>query len=434
MEFPFKKTTSIRFGHLSLEEILLFFLWPFASLIFALRQFRSPKAMTFFWLFCIYFGFAFIVPENVPGSPDSARYAARLQTLHAEPISFNQLTDMLYSGQGRVDIYEKGKLDIYEPIVTWSVSIFTGDARFLFAVFATVFGYFYTQNLWIIFSMIKTEISWIILLMILTYAMTNPIWEINGVRMWTAAHIFLYGSLRYILFEEKKGLIWAGISILVHYSFLFPFTLLVIYLFLPVNLTFLFIFYVIASFFVDANLSSIRQVLFFLPDVYHSKVNDYTTEVSSVIRTSAYNSQSWHIKFAGLSLKWVLNLWIFAAYWFRNYWIEQSSDLKRLFSYALFIGGFAHLASSLISGGRFLTISRGLFFAFFILFVHNHFQFLKKLKILKYISFPLLLFYVLFKFRLGFDYMGFSTIFGNPIFTYFFNEQTRLIDFVKQLF
>jgi len=54
--------------------------------------------------------------------------------------------------------------------------------------------------------------------------------------------------------------------------------------------------------------------------------------------------------------------------------------------------------------------------------------------LLKYITFPFLLFNIIFSIRVGFDYIGILTILGNPITAILGFEQTPLIQFIKHLF
>ena len=119
--------------------LVFFLIWPFGALIRALRHFRAPQTKTIIWLFCIFFGFVFVIPENVPGAADSARYARQLIEAHNQPLSWSYFLSMLYA--------EGGFVDIYQPFVTWLVAIFTDNPRILMAIFGAVFGFFYAQNL-----------------------------------------------------------------------------------------------------------------------------------------------------------------------------------------------------------------------------------------------------------------------------------------------
>ena len=47
-------------------------------------------------------------------------------------------------------------------------------------------------------------------------------WKISGFRMWTAAHIFFFGASQYFLDNKKSGILIAAVSVLFHFSYMFP--------------------------------------------------------------------------------------------------------------------------------------------------------------------------------------------------------------------
>ena len=148
--------------------ILLTIIWPFAALFIAIRKFRLPYARTLFFLFCVYFGYTFIIPENSEGAPDSARYAEWFTEIHSKSIAsqslVNELVEEIISG-----------VDFYQPIVTVLVSRFTGNPQVLFMVFAFVFGYFLSRNIWIVLDRIKIKVGFSLFVFILTFALINQI-------------------------------------------------------------------------------------------------------------------------------------------------------------------------------------------------------------------------------------------------------------------
>jgi len=412
---------------ISFDRLFFFSIWPFGALVNALRNFRQPYAKTVFWIFCIYYGFVFINADPFgKGGADSARYLKQFWELHDKPLSFEILLSMFYNPK-------YGLTDIFQPIVTWLVSIFTDNQHILFAVFAAIFGYFWTQNLWIVFSRIHERISIIILLFMTGYALINPIWNINGVRMWTAAQIFIYGALVYLLDNKKKGLIWVAASVLVHFSFMFPAALFFVFLFLPNNLWVLFAFFVAASFIREINLKAVRDLLLFLPDIFQPKVESYTNPEYAKNVFTAQTELAWHVKLADLAERIFLYTWVVITFFKKKIWYRTFPDLKQLFGLALFMGGFAQIASLIPSGGRFGIISKALFYAVFLIII-SYIKFNKIIEFLKLMTIPLLVFIIVFSIRVGLDFIGILTFFGNPFIAVFIDEQTPLIYFVKQLF
>lgn len=211
-------------------------LWPFGALVSALRRLGMPGTKTVICLFCLYFGFVFIYGDPYRDqTTDSARYARELIDAHAHPLPLDQLVTLLY--KPKTDL-----VDIYQPLLTWIVSLFTGDPRVLFALYAGIFGLFWAQNIWLVHSRIGPITGWFLFLFLGAFAMINPVWNINGVRMWTAGQIYIFGILLWFFEGKKAGLLWSSLSILVHFSFSFPVVLFFIYFLLPGNLFLWFLF------------------------------------------------------------------------------------------------------------------------------------------------------------------------------------------------
>lgn len=407
----------------------LLLLWPFGAMVRAFANFRSPHAKNVVWLFCVFFGFVFVYADPFGmGGADSARYARNLIDLHQDWYSFDYLSTMFYSDEGTVDLYE--------PLVTWIVAFFTGNPRWLFTVFAAVFGWFYVQNLWMVFDKIdkRKKIDFVLLLFMVAFALVNPIWNINGVRMWTAAQVFIFGAFKYILDKDKKGIIWILTSILFHFSFFVPAAIFLIYLFVPKNTTMIWLLVFFASSLVrELDLSAVRNAMTFLPDFLQPRVTSYVGEqyVEKVLESK--DNFGWHVKFAEMSGRYILYAWILIVYLKGKEWLKLHPSVNRLFLLGLFLGTFAQILSNIPSGGRYMTLVSMIFYAVFVLFVSDN-RMDSKVYLYKYITMPFILFMVIFKIRIGFDNIGISAFFSNPLLALFVEDSTPVIDFVKKIF
>jgi len=406
----------------ALPVTLLFLVWPFALLLTSLKSFNAPGAKKGFILFCAYFGFVFVISKDLGGA-DSARYARMLSDMHQLTPSFENLWASLYS-------YETSYVDIYQPLLTWIVSLFTANPHYLFAIFALVFGYFYANNLWIILDRLKGRINAINFIFILAFMLIIPIWYINGVRMYTAAQIFIYGALLFLYEDNRKGLIWAAGSILVHFSFLFPVALLLIYILLPKKLPLYLVFFIVTIFVSEVNLFTVRSNLSFLPEIFQDRVNSYTNDDYAYGIEKVAKEVVWYVSYSGIALKISLySLLIFTIINSRRF-IKKDKNLFFLLCFTLFFYGWANLAALVPSGGRFLSVANMLSVAT-LLFYYSKYRLNLPLKIVRIVTLPLIIFYCIFSIRVGFDFMGISTFIGNPIFALIFEDNTPLIEFVK---
>ena len=414
---------------ISQDRLLLFLLWPFAALIAALKNFRQPQARNIFWLFCVFFGFVFIYEDPALGKfgADSARYAAELIELHnaEEPLSFGMLLKSFYNPNSQ-------EVDIYQALVTWFVSVFTDDPRVLFAFFAGIFGFFYSRNLWMVFDRVKRPVTVLIFLFMIYLALINPIWNINGVRMWTAAQVFIYGVLIYLLQSDKKGLYWVAASVLFHFSFMLPAGIFFVWIFLPRNINIYLVLYFITAFFYEINLLEARNLLSFLPPLFQPRVEGYTNEAYAEVLQAAKQVSAFHVKTAGLLTNWVMYGWILILFVKHREWKIFMPQTNNLFSLALLLGAFANIASGVPSGARYQVLSGFLFVVIIIILISHPKEFIYFPR-LSLLTIPLLAYIVIFKIRMGLDYTGILTFVGNPIFAIFVENRIPLIDFIKRI-
>lgn len=413
---------------ITIRNLLLFLFWPFGSLVYALKRYDKSGSKALFWLFCLYFGFVFVFEDPDLGKfgRDSAGYAYELREMHENHIPFGALIKSFYNEKDLV-------LDVYQPFLTWLISLISGDPRILFAVFAGIFGFFFMNNLWIIFNMIQGKVGLVLILLLATYAFINPIWNINGVRMYTAAQVFLYGNLRYFLLDDKKGIIWSISSIFIHFSFLFPAIILLVWFIVPKAGLLFFIVYLLTAFIVEIRPVQARIAVALLPDILQARVLGYTSDAFAEMYSKAQSTLNWYVILEQKLSNFIVYLWVISIYVRRQIWIKYRPELYRLFLFALFLGIFANLLSQIPAAWRFAILPELLFYVVIIALLMSD-EINLNLPIIKYISIPILIFMLIFNIRVALSYVGPLTFFGNPFVAPFFEAQTPIIDYVKRIF
>ena len=160
-------------------------LFPFWGVIYSLYHWRASWAKNTFWLACIYMGMVQIFhPEGtiLGDGADGGRYVLDLISMHVNVHSFTDVAKVFYDGS---------TLDVYQKTLTFIVSRFTDNGHVLFFFFAVVFGFFYSRNIWYVLDKLPEKFNKYLWVLILFYFLVCPIWLINGVRMWTATHVFV---------------------------------------------------------------------------------------------------------------------------------------------------------------------------------------------------------------------------------------------------
>lgn len=175
------------------SKLPLFFLNPFLSAIVSLKNIRDGVSHRILYLWFLVFGIGFCAMNE---AADSFRYVEEF------------MMESQYSwGRYLLEVkewatFESNIKDIYTLTVNVLVGKFTSNYHWTYLIYAAVFGFFYIKSLKIFLKhqMVKKEIVFYALLFMFCYS--NPIFNINGVRFWTAAWIGVYVALN--LFVERK--------------------------------------------------------------------------------------------------------------------------------------------------------------------------------------------------------------------------------------
>jgi len=408
--------------HLHIRSwFIVFLIWPFGTLIKSFSWIRTNEAKNLFWLFCIYFGFTFIVEGNY--YTDSVMSVIQLQEMHASGISINELAVTFYES-------ESGEIDIVHKLVTFLVSRFTSNYRILFAVFGLIFGYFYSRNIWILIRKSDTHLTIFPAILLMSFIMVNGIWNINIFRFYTAAQIFIYGIFAYFLEGKKYKLLFAAIAVLMHWSFLIPLTILFLYFLLRNHSRIYFVLFVL-SFFISALNMDIIRFWFegYAPAIIQETRSGYLSESYQEVVNTSYIDANWFLRGHEEIMKWFVFV-SFSLINLRSYnIIKENKQLIKLYNFSLLFYATVNIFGNVASMGRFYTVANMLSLAFLFLYIQiggqNYPSWLKKLSIL-----PLAIF-ILVKFRFCFEFMGYSLLVGNPITAIFIENETSLIDLIK---
>jgi hypothetical protein len=372
------------------------------------RKMNLAKGIAPYLMISFFFGTSFVV---APGSlSDGTRYANELKQLYDLQVPFGDYFSQIYSEDG-------SKLDIYQPLLTWLVSRFTSNYQWLFGFFSIVFGFFWFKSIQLVRGLMPDRINSLFLLLLLFFAFINPIWSINGVRMWTAVGVFFYGLLNVHFLGNKKGYLFLTLPLLIHFSLI---------------ISLLFALYVLTFFVGELDLGIIRGYFELLPGAVQSRRSylseEYVTGLKENVEEFAVHIQLY--KFLLKYLIIVLVSWIYFSFVSKK--VRQFTKFSRFFALVLVFSAFSNLASQIPSGGRFSVLSNLLVVFSFIWFLSSN---IKRHISMAYqnIAVCILLFIVIVQIRIGADYFGAFLFIGNPMVNLFNQDTTPFVEFIKAL-
>lgn len=350
----------------------------------------------------------------------------RLEQMAQSEITLSNLFSFFYTP-------ETGELDIVQSLLIFLVSRFSSDHRILYAIFGLFFGFFYSRNVWLLIAKTGKADNVFTGLILIGYIIAVTIWDINGFRFYTAVHVFLYGLLPYFLLNETKKL-WASVfAILIHWSFILPFIVFLLYILLKNRPRVYFAFFVVSTFITILEFQEIR-VLFetYAPAIIQESRSGYLNESYREGVTENFMATNWYIRGHLAGMKWFVFAAVSLLFFKSATRIRQQPELYNLFNFTLLYYSVFNLFTVVPSVVRFITIGNILFLAVIFLSIQllgNPFP-----KILRLAGIPALLLFIIVRIRIGSDYTGILLFIGNPIIAAIMESQTPIIEIVKSLF
>jgi hypothetical protein len=404
---------------------LFFFVWPLLTMVLAIKN--RTITPNLIWAFVVFYGLTFVISTDNQNS-DIVRYIRYADFLHNSDFSFSEFVSSLY----KVD--SRKTADVVQPLLTFFIANTTSDTSYLIVLFAFVFGFFYSRNVWFIYNNISRHFNYLLLLFFAVFVLVVPFWNINGFRFWTAAHVLFFGVITTLTSNKIKGVLICLFSILFHFSYFLPVFIFIIFLFFRKRLSIFLVFFIISFFINNFPISQYKQAVSkYLPEVFLARSDPYIGERGiEKFSTRDDSHKNWYAIYYKKSLIWSLSvLIIILGLRFRRYIIENSF-IKHMFSFTFLLFGVANILALFPSGVRFSLLSCLFASACCLLFISRF----KNSTVKSYYRFfvPFLLFFTWVSIREGFNSIGLGTLFSNPILALFIGDDLALIDILKWRF
>lgn len=404
-------------GKLPVGVLFLYLIWPFASFIYALRNYRSLWSSKIYILFAVFFGFTFVQYG------DALRVAESLEAMQSMSIS-EVFGNYLSSGSAQ--------LDIAYPILIFLVSKITIDYRFLFAILTLIYSVIITKSITFLLSYVKTKVGWIDGLILVSFAITVQLWYVGG-RWNLAALVFAYNLLRYFYSKQNKYLLLSFLSVFIHWSFVIVIPIVVAYLVIG-NRTWIYYALFVTSFFISFLSFQEIQGTFdsYAPTVILESRSGYLSEEYKESITESVEKTNWYVNGHQQLIKWFVLIAVSFIVIKMQKEIKKRKSLFNFFNFGMLFMVITNTLSLVPSISRFYTVGNWLLLAAFFLYFHQvngHFN-----TALKYFSIFALSIFIVVRIRMSLDAVSIWTLIGNPFYVYFVDNDKAIIEFIKDLF
>jgi len=218
------------------NAFLLFWIWPFGSFLMAVRNIRSRAYHPIILMFAFIYGYSVYMYSG-----DVVRYAEAFEQItHANWRDYFYLLQQSYTGKG----YGIGSFgvvatqpDLYALTMQFLVSRVTENCRWFFGIVSLVYAWFFLGFINELIPEIKWRKGFVLQNIFFIYLLfcVPFFYPVIGVRFWTALSVFMLFSIKHIKKPSIKYLLLSSISIVIHYTFILPVFILVLYNLIKVN-------------------------------------------------------------------------------------------------------------------------------------------------------------------------------------------------------
>lgn len=183
------------------SKIILFIISPIISLIYSFKRINTRSSYFIFFITSVLFGLAFTVELPNQGSGESYIDG---QFYRANFESYVNRTELEFTEKfNRYISFDSNVKDFFFDTIAFYTSRVTDNYHIMFMIVAIIFSYFALKSLKFFTSEESFDNS-IVSYILLYLFLSNQIFNINGLRFWTAAWIAVYCIFQ--IYKNKNNL------------------------------------------------------------------------------------------------------------------------------------------------------------------------------------------------------------------------------------
>lgn len=334
------------------DKMILFLISPFFAFLYSLQRIKTKSSYIVFFLFSICFGLSFTVDSGKSESIkfDGASYRERFEAYG--DVGSREY----YSGLKEFLSFGEGAKDYYFDTVAFYVSRITDNYHVMFMIFAVVFSFFSLKSFKFLTSEDNFNASLVSFILVYLFMM-NQIFNINGVRFWTAAWIAVYAIFQIFKNENRKYFFLALITPFIHGSYwIFIGVLLLSYFFRKYEKLWIVLF--IISFFVsNISIEMTRSIIDALPPFLRRMARSYIDQEYIEMRNAVGTGFWWVSELFRYLVSIYVNVLVFLFIKNRSQ-IRLNPKTNNLFLFLMMWLTFTNFTMSIPSlGARFVQLS-----------------------------------------------------------------------------
>lgn len=285
-------------------KLLLFIISPFISFLYSLRSINTKSTYLVILGFCVCFGMAFTVSNyRTESSIDGISY--RIWFEEYDNVSSHEFVHAIKDYLS----FEGGTPDLYFDSLAFTVSRFTDNYHWFFMVAALIFAFFQLKTLRF-FSSHSNFSNTLFCLILFFLFIWNQIFNINGLRFWTAAWVAVYAVFQVYVNGRKPYILLALVTPFFHVGY-YLFVIVFLISLIARRLEKLWVVLFLISFFASSLVVDfIQNTSFNLPMMFSDKV-DYYTDSFYIQKVNESGTGFWWVSKAfGYISRFYINLMV----------------------------------------------------------------------------------------------------------------------------
>lgn len=330
-------------------KLILFIISPFLSTIYSVRRMNTKSSYRIFFLFAVFFGMSFTI--SLDHGFDGSAYIGWFEDYSKTPTNFEYLDGL----EGFLT-FDEGKKDYYFDTLAFYISRFTDNYHVMFMFAAIVFAFFALKSLRFLTKEEKFDFSIASLILVYIF-MQNDIFNINGLRFWTAAWIGVYSIFQVFRNNNDKYFILIFLTPFFHGSFWIFIAVVLMARFLrKFEKTWVILFF--ASFFIGSiALELLRDASDILPAFMQRMISSYTDAEYVELRTEGGSGFIWVARLMDFLVRFSINFMVYL--FIRNSkMIKANSKTRNLYLFILVWMTFVNFVMPVPSlGGRYFQLA-----------------------------------------------------------------------------
>jgi len=397
--------------------MLTFIIWPFGALISSLPKYRTKFFLNIIWMFFIYYGFVMV--SSIEGS-DVYKYSKFFESYANQSL------------QTRINYFSDQKeIDLFRFVSFIFVSFFSKSASVYFAFVGLIFGYYYSRIIGLLIVNLNKTVRLSGSFLMISFLFIMDFYSLQFIRFSTATLIFNFYVLKYFFDSNRvRYLLMSGLSILVHFSFVFAVLILAISILLKLKPQLLFFIYLVSILFDLFNYEFVADLIYrFAPGYILETKEGYLNSDLLYIQSLANEKVHWYIMYRSSILIFAqLILLIFLMFKKEN--LATINKYKVFLSVVFSFGIMSNFLAEIPSGNRFITVFNHLIWFFLIMLIINK-EMNVKIFGIKYLILLPIIFNIIVGLRYAMDSITLDFFFSNFIIASFYQSGIPIIDFIK---